>query len=231
MTVGVATESAEKGKICKWLGDVQPAHDAFLDIIREENRKHGLFNSKKDPSKNYASMLLEWLEKYEPYYEIEVHIMTKNGTSIDKTEKHRNPPPYLEAFCDAIAITAKTLDEWAKTDSELRDAISRYKGVYAQIVKEGGTTGSYNARWTQFEVQNSLDWTSRSDVQSGGKPLAGFAGPVLTDDELDNAALNLVARIAAVKKDVEPIVGDPGARQGLEPTIDPTATRPVAPAE
>ena len=224
MAVGGAAINHEAKVIKKWLGDLQPAHEAYLDTIKIKNKKFG--NTKKDPSKNYAKMLNEWIDSYEPTFETIVNIRTKSGAEIDKKEMKRNPPPYLFSFCDAIGILKDTLYVWAEDDEELARAISRYKGLYELAIAEGSATGAYNARWTQFEAQNSLNWTNKNDIKSGGEKIGSFVGVNMTSEELDNAAAILVARIVGTKGDVDDSVGDPRTRCGKKPGRNGPATHP-----
>ena len=148
----------------------------------------------------YGGMLIDYIQSYEPFYDLPVQETSKDGETTIKMKRIANPPPSLIKFAhDVIGVSRATLYVWAGRHREFLDSIKTYEEKFEDILSENTLSGSYNAQFAVFMAKNRIGWKDRQDHTSGDKPIkpgatvAAFVN--LQDDELISMIEGITSKI------------------------------------
>lgn len=115
--------------------------------------------------KEYCEQIIEFFSR-PPYEEIEVRHHNKDG-KVYKTEIKRKPNdlPFLFEFAREIGVSDRTLERWAKRNSEFCRAYKEAKELQKAFLITNGLLGLYNPTFAIFTAKNITDMRDKKNIE------------------------------------------------------------------
>jgi hypothetical protein len=123
-------------------------------------------------NKKYCKALAKFFD-VEPYREVPIRRISKDGKEIVGYETRANDLPTIEGFCRFIKIAKSTFQLWVETHKEFSVAYKKVRTSQQDMWMINSFKGLYNPAFTIFAGKNMFGWRDKQDVDhtSGGKPL------------------------------------------------------------